>query len=416
MLGLGALTLVAHFGNVSFKRLSLLLLPLLIVTGLALPSANVSQAAPRTSRSVSGEVGHRNATIEGDPRLQVISSKLNAVSNKQGIPAALDLLDKLTVSEKLIPQFTHLLSHDMAKTSMGTYYTDHQLALAACDMRYQFGCTHGVLEAYFEQGPPLDVDRINDVCGSTKNMTDAQVVMAQQCAHGLGHAIMDANEHRIFDSVPMCDPLDREIMIIQCRIAIFMANNIQMTDQMRIASGSLKPDAHSAHPSYWKRDDLNYPCSAFVNDAYTADCYVMLPAGLIDYLRSDMDAVARACDQAEEKWRTRCHITFGREMVAREGYDARKGYAICLRINPLYRGTCVAGAAQNLTSVNQKVEEAQPLCHLVDAAYKKDCYRSIGVTMRDFYPTDESRVKACSLSEAAYVDECLQGVRTGRRN
>ena len=372
--------------------------------------------APVTKAASTGAIteGHRNATIEGDPRMTALAAQLEPIAAARGIPAAIDALQQMAETERLAPQFTHLLAHQIGRTGMETFHKDsHRSAIDACDMRFQFGCIHGVIEAYFETGPSFAPEHINDVCGPTAQMSPQQFVLAQQCAHGLGHAIVDGNAHDIFRSAPMCDPLDNKRMASQCRIAVFMANNIQLSDQLRVASGNLKPDVHTAHPSFWKKDDLNYPCSV-IDEQYKNDCYVMLPAGLIDFLRQDLDAVSAACNQAAEHYRSRCQQSYGREMSAFEGYDPQRTLARCAKVVGDHRDGCYFGAAQNLTSYKQRVENSMPFCKGAPLEFKSACYGAIGVTMTDFYPADAARVAACQQAEPDYVATCLEAVRTGK--
>lgn len=356
---------------------------------------------------------HRNSTVESNPRLQSLVTELSDTLRTAGLPAAMTRLEAIDAVEPVLPQWSHLVVHKLGYDAFKLNPTELAATLAACDERFQYGCYHGVIDAYAEVSPPLSAESINNICGSTKGVVGAAFRIPAQCIHGVGHVLMYQSNHDLFKALPLCELLDTSSGAQRCRIAVFMANYVQMTDQKLIARGLLEPDGHSSHPAAFKPADLQYPCNA-VATAYQEDCYIMQPAGIINLLDQDLVRAGKACDGAPEKYQFECYKAYGREMAGYTNWDVSRMHQLCSGIADIGVAACYKGAAMNLTTARRQPLDALPLCALAPSNLQLACYSSIGATAKDFLTDPRSQAAICEKFGApAYTAACLEGFARG---
>jgi hypothetical protein len=156
----------------------------------------------------------------------------------------------LTGARKLVTQGVmsdcHIAAHTIGRANLEKHDFDMGRAFATCGFACIQGCMHGVMERYVrELADPYKVrDEIADMCDSvglapeTENPAlSKDVLMWDQCNHGLGHGLLQHGFFPLEESARICISLENRHAEHRCVSGLMMEN---MNQYLSLDENSLR--------------------------------------------------------------------------------------------------------------------------------------------------------------------------------
>lgn len=293
-------------------------------------------------------------------------------------------------------EVTHYLSrHEFEKVgSIPGVYT-------SCDSTCHGGCYHGALEAYLSQeanqSPYENLDeKFTQICGAPGDYEN--LLIFNECRHGLGHAAMFVTNTDLPRSLRMCDNLPTPSAREYCYSGVFMENSSSSTN--------------INHPSqYLRADDPYYPCN-MLEEKYLRLCYRYQSSHFSLITHHDWGKVAELCLGVPETYREECFRTVGTNQV---GFtkDMNVWNANCQRMPTAYRAICYQGVVSSLAyRFVGNVNKVEDFCQLAPKQYQEACFGQLGIATRDWSDSFARRQAWCSeLFSPSFQEWCMQGVK-----
>ncbi|MEK7509929.1 MAG: hypothetical protein AAB605_04455 [Patescibacteria group bacterium] len=240
-------------------------------------------------------------------------------------------------------------------------------AYARGDTFCRAGYYHGVLEGVFgEEGAEWLLTHLDSICEDIEGK-ERYSYSYFSCVHGVGHGLMAYFDHELFESLEGCDKLSGAWEQSTCYGGVFMENVI-----------SDSPDEPS---KFLKRDDPLYPCNA-VDDVYRYQCYLMQTSHMLTLFDGDFGKVFDACASVEEKYRTTCYQSLGRDASGWSFGSQEDVLVYCENGRTSEQKTyCLVGAAVDFIQ-SSGAEAARALCQRGDAEARKTCSEAVEYQLR----------------------------------
>jgi len=181
-----------------------------------------------------------NCETKTSGRYLCYTKQVKEMLETQGVESTLKYLSEVTW-RKSSYSVVHVLMHqvgryayfaalgDMGKAN--SYLPTH--SYTAGEIRKFDGYRHGLFQSFFgenRKGKPM-LGLITEACSEymaiqdLSSLSDAhQEILANECFHGVGHALMYANENDVPTSLFQCDELPYEWMGIRCQYGVMMEN------------------------------------------------------------------------------------------------------------------------------------------------------------------------------------------------
>lgn len=273
----------------------------------------------------------------------------------------------------------HSEAHDLGKVIFARV-RDIGMSLRVCADRCNSGCMHGVLmEAFATIGKtsPHHMDlavlrpAIKDLCQRNPVMTASY--SSGDCAHGVGHAVMNLAGYEIPEALKACQDNENQAMEYYCATGAYMEYVTERDPQDATTKSVLYPCDQYIYPAACARykmvhvvrrhyeagratEELRALCSSSLTDAARRGCFhglgnahmLLIAAGkigirpvclglgkveefaCIDGAMERMakfhpDIAGRVCDQLDGKNKTACLAAVSRKM-----YDMKKDLSLYL--------------------------------------------------------------------------------------
>jgi hypothetical protein len=175
-------------------------------------------------------------------------------ARERGVGAAMDSLRSLGKSDSAFREMSPTMLHHVAH-SLGRFaeersgYDPH--VMLECRVGYAAGCYHGVMEGYFSSKPSLDSAALTNLCSEIAPAIPE--LARRECAHGMGHGLMESSGHTVAGALGFCDYLSREEFRRECYDGVFMtAVNSANPDVMHSMTGLSMSGEH--HPEATRAD------------------------------------------------------------------------------------------------------------------------------------------------------------------
>jgi hypothetical protein len=330
--------------------------------------------------------GHAGSPIEPDDPLLL---ELEDAVRSGGAIAGMDLLEQRAANDQDIQRLAHQYVHSLARFHYDLS-PDPAAAFTSCDERFEGGCYHGVLQAYFDANPRFIGPDVAQVCPNLGAGTD--VDLKWQCLHGLGHGLTLAFDHNLLRPLRYCDFLAVEWDQRACYGGVFMENVIwsqNVEGEQDSGEGVIK-------------EDLHYPCNA-IDSKYRTDCWLMQTSTILPLVEWDFAAAFESCDAAGPTWVTYCYESMGRDIAGYTIHDAGTSGQYCLGGTKEWRGSCFSGAAKQLVDYHGGTDQAFEMCALAPKDAKPACYQAMG-EMVYFYWSEDRELRRQECAKAADPD------------
>jgi hypothetical protein len=401
---LWSMTGIAIAGFVAGSMLHPVAMPSHLPSFRGLPPLDSAKAAELAFERCSGASENtKHSCYEGE---------LLPVAKARGPRAALAELQQLGTLDHEVLVTGHEYAHAIGIAAYDAH-PDVKTTFPECSEKFQSGCYHGVIQAFFLRAGTDDSTAVRAICGP---WTVAGVYgwLRFQCVHGLGHGLTMRFDHDLPAALLKCDLLldrwDRD----SCYGGAFMENIMNATQPpVAMAMEHMEGMGDSTRPKYKQidRGDPAYPCSKLA-DRYQESCWTNQVSVLLYLSNSDVREAAKGCDRAPAKYVSWCFLGLGTDINGRVLRDGPAALALCDKASATGRPWCYAGVAKNRVEDNAKFESGMTFCRLVPSRDGKlRCYEAVGEEVASLSAVVTERERMCAAAEPGYPDACLYGAR-----
>jgi hypothetical protein len=354
------------------------------------------------------------------------------VAKTVGVEAALDSLQAMARGSADITRRGHQLAHALGRVTIAHHGNDPAV-LARCRPLFQAGCYHGVLEGYLQSVSEVDARELTGFCAALAEPGKA-IIDARECAHGLGHGLLERVSYDFGPALRACDAFRSEALREECHDGVFMQNLVtgeglptagasDVVDEASAegASHQHAPGAHAAsgaasQSSGFRADDLTFPCST-VDDEYQPSCWSYQPVAIRRFLSDAGPRAMFACDLAAESARSRCYAGYGKQSLARWNNDEQTLIELCTLALPPNDDACLGGVVELLIDRQWAPDNALAFCERVEA-FGKDptsCYGTLGERISLLHAQRAETEAVCARAGGEnHVTACLRGAGVRR--
>jgi len=269
-------------------------------------------AAPTPATSASSQPAPFEWEIASDSNPNVATIFLAARTS--GVGAALDSLQAVAARDSTIFARGHELAHGIGRFVMARNGANPS-TIAQCRPVFEAGCYHGVLEGYLASVTTVDAAKLTAMCSSLFHPGESPLP-AHECAHGLGHGLVERFSYDLAAALGACDAFVVESLRGECHDGVFMQNTVRglgltvadssnrtSSEHHHGAAQTLQRDAHGVGP--FRASDLAFPCDS-VSVVYQPSCWAYQPIAILELVGLDVEKTLRGCDLAPEPARPRC--------------------------------------------------------------------------------------------------------------
>jgi hypothetical protein len=394
--------------------------------GIALRATDAAPAAqPAVVEPAAAATPAPDATVDWTKVTErdLLVAPIFVTARNVGVEAALDSLVLLAERDAEVFRKGHDLAHAVGRVAIAAGGNDPAV-LARCRPLFQAGCYHGVLEGYLASVPEVDAERLTGFCAALDE-PGAPIIAARECAHGLGHGLIERLGYEFAPALRACDAFAGGALREECHDGIFM-QNLVMGRGLPGAAAADEPElgAHQHggtgdHPAMagagFRADDLAFPCNT-VEERYQASCWSYQPVAIRRFLRDAGPRALAACELAPPSARTRCYAGYGKQTLSR--YDNDQGVLIelCSMAPRPHDDACIGGLVELLIDREWGPENALEFCGRV-ARYGRDpgpCYASLGERIALLHATPRETAAVCALAvDPRHVEACVRAAAEG---
>ena len=379
--------------------------------------------APRDSLGIAQVLYRRCGRLGGEPKVACYTGPLDSVAARGEVRVAIGALERIGALDRDVKRDDHVYAHGIG-IAAGKRGGDVAQTFAMCDERFQSGCYHGVIQAYFAAAGTIGPAEVNALCEPFRG-PGADRWIRFQCVHGMGHGLEMIYAHDLPKSLAGCDDLNDDWDRRSCYGGAFMENIVNVTMpkhpahelETHMAAGmpgmEMPGMDRGAAPAYKAIDaaDPLYPCSRLA-EKYLVACYEMQTSVILYLNHGNIGAAAKTCDTAPLRMRYVCYQSLGRDISSYALQDHARSIAMCSLGTPRYRPWCYFGLVKNFIDLNARASDGLALCReLTGAADKMKCYEAVGEQVGTLRNDAGSRRELCAPAEPAYLDACLFGAR-----
>lgn len=263
----------------------------------------------------------------------------------------------------------HSQAHDLGKVIFARV-RDVGMGLRVCADRCNSGCMHGVLMEAFStigKASPHHMDlavlrpAIKDLCQNNSVMTASY--SPGDCAHGVGHALMNLAGYEIPEAINACQGNENQAMEYYCATGAYMEYMAERDPQDATTKSVL------------------YPCDQYI---YPAACarYKMVHVVRRHYAAGRTTEELRAlCSSLTGAVRRGCFHGLGNAhmgLIAAGKIDIRP---VCLGLGKVEEFVCIDGAMERMAKFHPDI--AVRVCDQLDGKNKAACLAAVSRKMYD---------------------------------
>jgi len=301
--------------------------------------------------------------------------------------------------------YCHQQGHHMGKFLYG-FLGNLPDALSAATITCGGSQIHGVMENYFTTelfyGNVPENIQISDACDVVGDNPESLIRF--DCAHGLGHGLLDAYDYNIFVALERCKELETPREIQGCATGMFMANVIEIRNLKQNNPDYPSPETKNV---LFDKDDPLYPCSK-VEEQFFGPCMLYQTSLLLKELSFSTEEVFNVCDKITSKSDSAiCYQAIGREISPKYlQFEDWQGLASECEQGPNLKThkVCIVGGL--LAIIDMRLSQGFELCQALDEKYKKACYGTIGNFIHLLELSLDEVEENCAMSDPEYSQFC----------
>lgn len=317
-------------------------------------------------------LGEKDPCRGASDRLVCQKDLLRTIYRDKGFAASLSYIKKVTYHAPTSGD-CHFLMHELGRVSYAGTQDLGTLFLQG-DSYCLGGYYHGLLEQHFAYHIDSGINAVLlDVC----KKIDKSKLLASECYHGVGHALMYITKNDLMLSLKQCDFFPDEKQQYLCYFGAFMEN-----------SYAHMPEYHG-EKKYVRSDDLLYPCTA-VEEKYKLACYAFPGRALLHTRRHEHQTTKELSDYKDafgvcqritdgEKYRKECieHVSVLIQIAFPHEWDRAR--EVCgLLGESSDRSLCYSRTAVFIQRNDVKKKGlAESFCETLGQEYESSCRKAI---------------------------------------
>lgn len=266
------------------------------------------------------------------------------------------------------------------------------------------GLPHGILEAHMTDDPNFRItaDFINDLCTPLKGDEKKRM-----CSHILGHLILLEKEGSLNLSIPVCDGVkkDETGMALDCYVGLFMEDHQKLAlSEHGIAP---LPLMNAKYAQKLEKDCLKY------NGIVQTGCFNEMAEIYAKSYKYDPDIIYDNCNKAPNPdARNHCYLKGVALLTVNFDFDTKdKLLSVCQPFfnnneEPSYK-TCLYYMISALMSTSSHfTQRGIVLCSNVDENFRKNCFKDLGIQLKNNVPLLSERESLCQGTLKEYKLDC----------
>jgi hypothetical protein len=367
----------------------------------------VPPGALSTDSAIAAEIDW-TADYETNP----ITAPLFKLTETVGVDVALDSLQVMAKRDTGVSGHGHQIAHSLGRFAFRVK-PDIGL-LSVCRPTFSAGCYHGVVEGHLQSLPTVDAKALTTTCADLASGGNA-VITARECAHGLGHGLLERLEYSLNDALKGCGSFATDVLKVECYDGVFMENLVHGAGLPGEGNEHQHGAMNTSKALAFRVEDLGFPCDS-VATGYQPSCWNYQPTA-VARMTNDRDVALTTCRAAAtNEGRERCYRGFGKQSTVWQGHNELRMLDVCSQAPKPYNEDCVAGLVEASIDQAWGPETALPLCARM-ATLGGDptvCYETIGERVVLLYPNPtEAELVCASIKETAHAEACKRGMGRG---
>lgn len=320
----------------------------------------------------------------------LLLAPLLSTSKTSGLDPALVQLSKLSKANVAVARSDHDFAHALGAEAFTRTSNPLLAQQGLCQRGFNFGCFHGVVEAYTLSHPartPLELSRdCETIFHDNGTFPDTGT-----CWHALGHAFAQQHLPDYLRAIELCSMLPNDLAKGVCGAGVFM-------ERLGGASGM----GHGPiQKGVLQVDDPTFPCSKTPN--YASPCYLVQGMGLAEALDHNWKAAASACAKVPDAYQRDCYRGLGFAAFLYEA-NVEASRADCL-LTGAGKEDCLIGV---VTDLRLPWTEVVKVCkELTNNDRLGRCYfeASRAIAYSDLA---DKRLEACATLPPGYAPSCRE--------
>jgi hypothetical protein len=290
------------------------------------------------------------------------------------------------------------------------------------------------MEGYMAAVPDVEPPALSRLCADL-DVPGAALISSRECAHGLGHGLLERLGYDIPLALGACDTFSAEALRGECHDGVFMQNvvrgrglpnsssaDLSTADAEHAAGGHQHGSEGSADVTMllagesFRADDLAFPCNR-VEGRYQGACWSYQPVAIARFQEDRGEPTLRACELAPVESRPRCYSGYGKQSTVWTTLNQSRMIEGCALAPTPHDMDCLAGVVEALVDRSWGPEMAMSFCGTVvseRAASAEGCYEALGSRIALLYADPHETERGCGgAAQPRLVEACLRGA--GRR-
>jgi hypothetical protein len=307
-----------------------------------------------------------------------------------GPKVALTLFDHRRAVEKTVASDCHRIAHMIGSASLAYFHGNVALTYSSGSASCASGYYHGILERAF-----ASVRSTAGLIRAARTLCRGADVRRRgfldyQCTHGLGHGLMIQTGYDLPLALAVCRHLQTRWDEVSCTGGVFMENGSTV---------------YGLRSQWLKDDDPLYPCPV-MKLRNRASCYLRVTTQILNTNRYNWPKTAETCQSLEQRWRSYCFRSYGRDTVNYAGGKADSILRLC-GLAHSGEGQCLYGAARTLADRDAKTASAAAFCSRAPRARQAQCFAGLGVVVGLLEPTRGKRMQTCEGLSRPWARSCF---------
>jgi hypothetical protein len=354
---------------------------------------------------------------------------LFVTARDQGPARALEELRELAAEDSSVWRRGHSIAHTIGRYIIRERNHDPAV-LDSCLPLFQAGCYHGVMEGYMAAVPDVQPPALTELCAKLDVPGSAEI-SPRECAHGLGHGLLERLGYDIPRALGACDTFAAEALRGECHDGVFMQNvvrgrglpsssttDLATADAEHAAGGHQHGGAATSEMAMlmagesFRADDLAFPCN-HVDARYQPACWSYQPVAIGRFKGDRGLPTLSGCELAPHESMARCYAGYGKQSTVWTTLDESRMIESCALAPAPHDMDCLAGVVEALVDRSWGPEMALSFCRRVAgerAASAEGCYQSMGTRIVLLYADPRETEQACASSpEPRLIEACRRG-------
>lgn len=271
------------------------------------------------------------------------------------------------------------------------------------------GLMHGIIESHtgFEPNTRVDSNLIKETCLNQSSR------WSSACVHTFGHIALLQTEGEVAQALPICEDLPSDTAT-NCFNGLFMEDSFK-TNLIEHGLVEKVPIPTKDQQSF---ERVSLRCSQYQGPAGIG-CWADLGPIFVEYYKYDYQRIYNECEKADEEAEQRhCYFRAVASLaIYGENDTASKLMDICSPYfatnKDAYKRCIIYLSASLVYNSANFTKRAITFCSALLSEYQEDCFKAIGVVLRNITSENEREI-FCREVEEKFKSLCINGNQEGK--